>query len=44
MWAADKAWCDSLSGTTLADLGRTLEKDIPASLRKKTGDWVAARS
>jgi Rrf2 family protein len=44
MWAADKAWRDSLSGTTLADLGKTLEKDIPAGLRKKTSDWVAARS
>lgn len=44
MWAANKAWRDSLSGTTLADLARTLEKDIPAALRKKTSDWVAARS
>ena len=44
MWAADKAWRDSLSGTNLADLGKTLEKDIPAGLRKKTADWIAARS
>ena len=44
MWAADKAWRDSLGGTNLADLGKTLEKDIPAGLRKKTADWIAARS
>jgi Rrf2 family protein len=44
MWAADRAWRDSLNGTTLADLARTLEKDIPAALRKKTAEWVMARS
>jgi len=44
MWAADEAWRKSLRGVTLADLARTLEKDIPPALWKKTGQWVAART
>lgn len=44
MWAADQAWRKSLRDVTLADLVRTLEKDIPHALWKKTGQWVAGRT
>jgi hypothetical protein len=44
MWAADQAWRDRLRATSLADLGRTLEEDVPARILKKTQDWVLARS
>ena len=44
MWAADQAWRKSLRGVTLADLARTLEKDIPAALWKQTTAWVMERS
>jgi Rrf2 family protein len=41
MWAADQAWRKSLRGVTLADLAKTLEKDIPAVLWRKTASWVS---
>ena len=44
MWAADQAWRDSLGGVSLADLAKTLVKDIPVPLSKKTQAWVDARS
>ncbi|MEP6829582.1 MAG: Rrf2 family transcriptional regulator [Rhizomicrobium sp.] len=44
MWAADQAWRKSLSGVTLAELAKTLEKTVPASLLKKTAAWVEART
>ena len=44
MWAADQAWRKSLRGVTLAELAKTLEKDIPAALLRKTAQWVAERS
>ena len=44
MWAADQAWRKSLQSVSLADLGKTLEKDIPPALWKKTMAWVAERS
>jgi len=44
MWAADEAWRKSLRGVTLADLARTLEKDIPPALWKKTAAWVEERT
>jgi Rrf2 family protein len=44
MWAADQAWRKSLRDVTLADLGKTLEKDIPPALWKKTVSWIAERS
>ena len=44
MWAADQAWRKSLRRVTLADLGKTLEKDIPPALWKKTVSWIAERS
>jgi Rrf2 family protein len=44
MWAADQAWCKSLRGVTLADLGKTLEKDSPSALWRKTASWIAERT
>jgi Rrf2 family protein len=44
MGAADQAWRKSLRSVTLADLSKTLEKDIPPALWKKTMAWVDARS
>ena len=44
MWEADRAWRKSLDGVTLADLAKTLVKDIPAPLLKKTMAWVEART
>ena len=44
MWAADQAWRKSLQSVSLADLGKSLEKDIPPALWKKTMAWVAERS
>jgi DNA-binding IscR family transcriptional regulator len=44
MWAADQAWRDSLGGVSLADLAKTLVRNIPAPLLKKTAAWVEARS
>lgn len=44
MREADQAWRASLRGVRLADLMATLERDIPADLRRKTRDWIAARS
>ncbi len=44
MWEADQAWRKSLRGVSLTDLAKSLEKDIPASLLKKTAAWVEART
>ena len=44
MWAADKAWRDSLKAVRLSDLLKTLERDVPAPILKKTGAWIAERS
>ncbi|MEO8894748.1 MAG: Rrf2 family transcriptional regulator [Rhizomicrobium sp.] len=44
MWAADQAWRDSLRGVSLADLAKTLVKNIPAPLLKKTAAWVEERT
>jgi Rrf2 family protein len=44
MWAADQAWRKTLRGVTLADLAKTLEKDIPSALWKKTASWIAERT
>jgi Rrf2 family protein len=43
MWAADKAWRDSLAGVTLCDFLETLQKDVPAAILKKSQAWIAAR-
>jgi Rrf2 family protein len=44
MWAADQAWRKTLRDVTLFDLARTLEKDIPAALWKRTASWIAERT
>lgn len=44
MWEAEAAWRDKLRSVSLADLGATIEKDVPADLREATAAWVAARS
>jgi Rrf2 family protein len=44
MWGADRAWRDRLRATSLADLYKSLEQDVPARILKKTRDWVEERS
>jgi Rrf2 family protein len=44
MWDADRAWRDRLRATSLADLYKTLEQDVPARILKRTRDWVEERS
>ena len=44
MWAADKAWRQSLAGVSLAQLVKSVERDVPAELLRKTGDWVLAHT
>ncbi|MBI3503414.1 MAG: Rrf2 family transcriptional regulator [Proteobacteria bacterium] len=44
MWNADEAWRAALRGVSLADLARSLERDVPADLLKKTRDWVLERA
>lgn len=43
MRQADQAWRDALRNVRLADLLNTLEDDIPADLREKSAEWIAAR-
>ncbi len=44
MWDADKAWRDTLRGVTLADLARTLSRELPLELRNGTREWVEGRA
>ena len=44
MWAADKAWRRSLADVSLAALVRGVERDVPADLLRKTGEWVLAHT
>ncbi|HEV2573869.1 MAG TPA: Rrf2 family transcriptional regulator [Beijerinckiaceae bacterium] len=44
MWDADQAWRDKLRSVSLADLGKTLRKTVPADILDKTQDWVLERS
>jgi Rrf2 family protein len=44
MWAADKAWRQSLAAVSLAALVKSVERDVPADLLRKTGEWVLART
>jgi len=44
MWDADRAWRDSLRAVRLSDLLKTLEKDIPSSVMKRTLAWVEEHS
>jgi Rrf2 family protein len=43
MWAADKAWRDSLRSVPLSDMLKTLERDVPAAILKKARAWIAER-
>ena len=44
MWEADAAWRARLRATSLADLHRSLEQEVPARILKKTRDWVLDRT
>lgn len=44
MWKADKAWRDTLRAVSIADLGKTLEADLPAPLLKRVGGWLSEHS
>ena len=44
MWAADKAWRQSLKDVSVAALVKSVERDVPADLLHKTGEWVLART
>jgi len=44
MWEADEAWRAKLRSVTLADLVKTLLRDIPADMRAKTAEWVMLRT
>lgn len=44
MWAADKAWRDSLAGVCLSDFLVQLQKDVPAAILKKSQAWLAERA
>lgn len=44
MWEAEAAWRDRLKAVSLADLGATIEREVPQELRAATSAWVAERS
>jgi Rrf2 family protein len=44
MWDADAAWRDTLRRTSLADLARMVQRDVPADLLQRTAAWVEERS
>jgi len=44
MWEADEAWRAKLRGVSLADLAKTLERDLSAELRARTAEWVMLRT
>ncbi len=44
MYDADEAWRASLRGVTLADLLKTLTREIDPVIWQKTGEWVLART
>lgn len=41
MWEADRAWRDRLRGTTLAELGETLRKEVPKQLWEASFEWIS---
>ena len=43
MWKADKAWRDSLRGVTLAELGETLQAEVPGPLLQISYEWFSNR-
>jgi Rrf2 family protein len=44
MYAADEAWRETLRRTTLADLGATLARELPADLVARNDAWVRERA
>jgi len=44
MWNADRAWRDSLRAVRLSELLASLDHEIEPDLRRRTHDWVLARS
>jgi Rrf2 family protein len=44
MWDADRAWRDSLRAVTLADLHKSLESHLPASVRRRAAAWLNSHS
>ena len=40
MWQADKAWHDVLRGVTLAQLGSTIEAEVPEPLLQASFTWL----
>ena len=44
MWDADRAWRDHLGNHTLADLLKTLRRDLPAEQRQFAQAWILERS
>ena len=44
MWEADKAWRDKLAAVTLADLGQTLQIDLPAAVLRRGAAWIDGHS
>jgi Rrf2 family protein len=44
MWDADRAWRDALRAVTLADLGKTLETELPAAVLRRGAAWLDQHS
>lgn len=44
MWQADRAWRDTLSAVTLADLLDTLQAELSPALHRKAAAWVEDHS
>jgi Rrf2 family protein len=44
MWEADRAWRDRLKAVSLADLGQTLETELPPGLRRRAAAWLNEHS
>jgi len=44
MWAADRAWRDSLRAVNLADLAKNLESHLPQAVRHRNAAWVEEHS
>jgi Rrf2 family protein len=40
MWAAERAWRDSLSQTTVADLVRSARRDVPPEQQERARAWL----
>lgn len=43
MYDADEAWRSHLRGITLADLAKTVEKEVPLRVLRGNAEWLAAK-